>query len=444
MLILLDLDGTLVNTVHPSWIPYKDGQENYHIESYLDQLPLIYGVKEFIQSRKQKGDILLVVSDSHYRYVNPICDMLGLDCVSLADKPNTKKLNEYFDHHPNYKIHIDNGDVFFIGDTKLDIEIGRKIGANTIWFLPYRITDEIRDDRDGIGDEILSRKMGPTYEAKTFLEIEVILDSPKDNLYSIEASFVGSVSNRAIKLNTNRYRDGSYACIRCLARQEQGACDKFGCGDKYFMMSNPQRTHDFLSKLASGISSYINQDEIKNQGWDYFTYLTDKQSTVPINKMKDIFELVETDVKKVEMLKWADNVQGSLRNKNLYNERQAFLNDYLSVECPKQTVIDLFGQSAEQEICLEGKNIIVLDDQLTTAATAWYVIRKLKEKGAKNILFIAMFQMILAVYNDVLCPMCGKPMLLKIRRNDGHRFYSCTPPQFRGNGCGYILDIQNQ
>lgn len=26
MLILLDLDGTLINTVHPGWRPYKDGQ----------------------------------------------------------------------------------------------------------------------------------------------------------------------------------------------------------------------------------------------------------------------------------------------------------------------------------------------------------------------------------------------------------------------------------
>lgn len=444
MLLLLDLDGTLINTVHPSWKPYKDGQDNFKIDNYLDQLPLVYGVKEFIQSRKDKQDDLLVVSDSHYKYVNPICSMLGLDCVSLADKPNTKKLNEYLEQHPNIKNQIECGNAFFIGDTKLDIELGRKLGVKTIWFLPYQITDEIKDERDGIGDEMLSRKMGPTYEARSFQEIETILNSPLENLYSIEAAFAGSNSLKSIKLNYNKYRDGSYACIRCLARQEQGACDKYGCGDKYFMMSNPLRSHDFLNNLANGISSYINQDGIKNQNWDYFTYLTDKQSTVPANKMKEIFDLVNTDIKKVQLLKWADNVQGSLRNRNLYNERQAFLQDYLSVDCPKETLTDLFGDSKEQPISLDGKNIIVLDDQLTTAATAWYVIRKLKEKGAKNILFIAMFQMTLAVNNDVFCPMCGKPMLLKIRRSDGHRFYSCTPPQFRGDGCGYIVDIPNQ
>ena len=446
MLIFIDLDGTITNTVHPSWKPYKDGQENYSMENYLanNPLPVINGAKEFIASRKSKGDSIVVVSDSHFKYVNPICRMLELDNVSLADKPNTKKLNDYLDLHPGYKVKVENKDTFFIGDTKLDIEIGRKIGAKTIWFLPYQITDEIKDERDGIGDEMLCRKMGPTYEARTFHEIETILDSPLENLYSIEAAFAGSQSYRSVKFSSNRYRDNSYACIRCLARQEQGACDIYGCGDKYFMTSNPQRTKEFLQTLANGISSYINQDAIKRQGWDYFTYITDKKSTSPPNKMKEIFDMVETSVHKFQLLKWADNVHGSLREQNLYSDRQAFLHNYLSVECPKVTTIDLFEQEHQTTLTLSGKSIIVLDDQLTTGATAWHVIRKLKEKGARNILFIAIFQMVLAVNNDILCPMCGKPMLLKMRRSDGHRFYSCIPTQYGGNGCGYIIDIPNK
>lgn len=444
MLILLDLDGTLINTVHPSWKPYKDGQENYQIDRILGKIPFVDGAKEFIQSRKSKGDDLVVVSDSHYKYVNPICNMLGLDCVALSDKPNIQKLNDYLDSHPEYKDQVVSGNVFFIGDTKLDIETGRKIGAKTIWFLPYSITEEIRDDRDGIGDEMGSLKMGPTYKARTFQEVKSILESPLENLYSLEAAFASRHSNKSIKLSSNRYKDGSYACIRCLARQEQGACDKYGCGDKYFMTSNPQRTHDFLSTLATGIADYINQDVVKKQGWDYFTYITDKQTTVPANKMKEIFDLVETDIKKVQLLRWADNVQGSIRNNNLYKDRQQFLQKYLFVDSFSANVVNPSENSADTMPNLEGRNIIVLDDQLTTSATAWHVIRALKEKGAKNILFIAMFQMILAVYNDVICPVCGKPMLIKIRRYDGHKFYSCTPPQFGGDGCGYILDIPNQ
>lgn len=440
MLIILDLDGTIINTVHPSWKPYKDGQQDYPVA----QIPLFIGAKEFIASRKHKGDSLVIASDSHPRYVNPIADMLGVEALSLADKPNNKKILEFLDSHPQYKQMVAEGNCLMVGDTKLDIELGRRIGALTCWILPYQIIDEIKDERDGVGDEMASKKMGPTFAVKTLTELERIIDSPLDNLYSIESSFAGGKSFRAIRFSDNRYIDGSYSCIRCLARQEQGACDKYARADKYYLMSNPNRTQDLLQSLANGISTYINQPVIMNQGWDYFTYLTDKVSTVPANKMKAIFDLVSTSITKCELLKWSDSTQGSLRNRNLYNERKAFLEQFLTVSIPKEKVIDLFGEEIEQPISIQGKNIIVLDDQLTTGATAWHVIHKLKEKGAKNILFIAMFQMVLAVNNnDVICPRCGKPMIMKIRRSDGHRFYSCTPPEYRGDGCGFIIDIQN-
>lgn len=440
MLILLDLDGTLINTVHPRWKPYKDGQQDYPVA----QIPLIAGAGEFIAYRKRKGDSLVIVSDSHPRYVNPIAEMFGVEALSLTDKPNTNKLNGFLDSHPQYKQMIEDGNCMVVGDTKLDIELGRRIGALTCWILPYQISKDIVDERDGIGDEMASKKMGPTYAVKTFAELERILDSPLNNLYSIEASFAGGQSLNAVRFSDNRYIDGTYTCIRCLARQEQGACDKYARADKYYLMSNPSRTEDFLQSLANGLSSYINQPAVMNQGWDYFTYLTDKASTVPANKMKAIFDLVSTSIPKCELLKWSDSTQGSLRNRNLYNERRAFLEQFLTVSLPMEKVIDLFGEESERPLSVQGRNIIVLDDQLTTGATAWHVIHKLKEKGAKNILFIAMFQMVLAVNNnDVICPRCGKPMIMKIRRSDGHRFYSCTPPEYRGDGCGFIVDIQN-
>lgn len=441
MLILLDLDGTLINTVHPGWKPYKDGQQNYPVA----QIPVFAGVKEFIVSRKEKGDSLVVVSDSHPNYVNPISEMFGLEALSLADKPNTMKINSFLDTHLQYKQMVTEGNCMVIGDTKLDIELGRRIGALTCWILPYQVTDEIKDERDGIGDEMASKKMGPTYTIKTFAELEKILDSPLNNLYSIESSFAGGQSLSAIKFSYNRYMDGSYSCIRCLARQEQGACDKYARADKYYQMSNPNRTEEFLQSLANGMSSYINQPAVMNQGWDYFTYLTDKASTVPANKMKAVFDIVSTTIPKIELLKWSDNTQGSLRNRNLYSDRKDFLEKFLTVSLPMGKVADSFGGESEQPISIQRKNIIVLDDQLTTGATAWHVIHKLKENGAKNVLFIAMFQMVLAVNNDdIICPSCGKPMITKIRRSDGHRFYSCTPPEYGGNGCGFIIDIPKQ
>lgn len=45
-----------------------------------------------------------------------------------------------------------------------------------------------------------SLKMGPTYAAKSFIEIQQILDSPINNLYAIESTFAGGESLRAIKV----------------------------------------------------------------------------------------------------------------------------------------------------------------------------------------------------------------------------------------------------
>lgn len=47
MLILLDLDGTLVNTVYPDWKTFKDGQENYNRVGFPERIPVFSGAKEF-------------------------------------------------------------------------------------------------------------------------------------------------------------------------------------------------------------------------------------------------------------------------------------------------------------------------------------------------------------------------------------------------------------
>ena len=165
MLILIDLDGTLINTVHPTWKPYKDGQDGYSIEPHLAQVPLFPGVREFLASRKAKGDKVVVVSDSHFRYVNPSCKMLGVKGVSLADKPNTSKLYQYLESHPNYKQELDNGDCFVIGDTRLDIELGRQVGAMTIWF--FAISDN-KEEKDVKKEEYLCKVDNSTLLLKSF------------------------------------------------------------------------------------------------------------------------------------------------------------------------------------------------------------------------------------------------------------------------------------
>ena len=91
MLVFIDLDGTLTAITPPGWRPYRDGQ--YPVD--VNSVPVLLGAKEFIQECFQRGIHLVLVSDSHPRYVEPIRSMFGLEGISLADKPNTQKLDDY-------------------------------------------------------------------------------------------------------------------------------------------------------------------------------------------------------------------------------------------------------------------------------------------------------------------------------------------------------------
>lgn len=421
MLILIDLDGTLTNTVHPSWKPYKDGlQELGNIP-----VPSIPGAEEFIQKRTSKGDKILIVSDSHANYVRPLAQRFGLDCVWLADKPNTSKLEKFISSNEEYANYIETGDCVVIGDTKLDVEMGRKLKVKTIAMIPYALPRDWEDTRDGIGDKMLIRKFGPTYFAKNFDEVDAILDNPLEHLYILESAFQGAISSAVIRYSEIFRADHRYYAIRCLARQQSGSCDSFACADKYYQIADVNRTQEFIQLLADGLSRYINSAEVQSEHWDLFTYVSDKATTVPADKLKAIFDCVDTTVEKKGVFFWNENIQGSLRQRKTYEERRAFIDGNLQFD-----VNDV-----------RGKNIIILDDQVTTGATAYYICRALQDAGANNILFVALFQMTMNVRDNMICPKCGAPMVIKIKRSTGQRFYSCLSPDYGGEGCGKIINI---
>lgn len=88
MLIFVDLDGTLTDTTHPSWAPFRDGQA----EVDVSRVHLFFGAMDFIRDFRNSGHTIILVSDSHPRYVNKFKALFGLEGIELADKPNTVKL----------------------------------------------------------------------------------------------------------------------------------------------------------------------------------------------------------------------------------------------------------------------------------------------------------------------------------------------------------------
>jgi hypothetical protein len=395
----------------------KDGLN----ETIVSKIPLFDGAVDFISYQKSLGNEVIIVYDSHPKYVQKIAsELFQCDFVFLADKPNPDRTLDYINSNSILKsLFVDKDNFIIIGDSFLDIELGRRLNIRTI-FTEFYTAPEI-EERDGIGQSWKPLKMGPTYYAKTYADINKIVANSHENLLAIESAFQNSDSIKAVPFKFIKYQNG-FTAFRCLARQEDGECDKYARADKYYQIDNPNRTQNFIQSLAKGINNYIQAVENQKQfSWDYLTYVSDKKTTTPPNKMKEIFDLVESTIPKVKLFDWLDDVEGSLRNRPDYTSRRAFINKYLYT-------LDTFD--------LKDKSIIIIDDQFTSSATAYEIATQLRNKGAKNILFIALFYLILPIHSKS-CPRCNSNMRISIRKEDGAKFYYCSI----NNGCGLSIRI---
>jgi phosphoglycolate phosphatase-like HAD superfamily hydrolase len=423
MIIFLDLDGTLTHTAHSYFKKMKDGIANTDVA--LIKRYVFPGALSFIKEQLLLGNKLYIISDSHPNYVKAIAEQIfDLPYLSLADKPNDKKTRDFIQSIPKLKEAFHNKDNFIlVGDSWLDVALGRLLNIRTVLIKLY-ISSEV-ELRDGIGDDWKPMKQGPTYYANNFNELANIISNPLKNLLALEAVFQGVTSSKVVKFKFHKHANG-FTAFRCLARQDDGECDRFASANKYFQIDNPARTIDFLDNLALSVSNYLKSVEAQNIfKWDYLSYVSDKKTTKPPNKMKQIFDLVKSNIPKVELFEWDQNVEGKLRYQPDYKSRRVFISKYLSTY---------------KTFDLKDKSIIVIDDQFTSSATAYEISTQLRNRGAKNILFIALFYLILPLSNK-MCPKCGKSMQIKINSNNGNKFYSCTPPIYRGEGCGNIINI---
>ena len=427
MIVFIDLDGTLIDTADIRYKDIKDGLKDFN----LSDIPIFPKAIEFISCLKSLGHRIIILSDSHPKYVRPIVEaFFNVEYVYLADKPNTAKTLSFIqsDKILSALYQTSKEQFMIIGDSYLDIQLGRKLKILTSYIKLY--SDGEFSESDGIGDYRTIIKYGPTFVTRQYSELVRIISHPEDFLLSIEASYKGIATCRAVKFWDFRDREHHrIVAFRCLARQENGSCDQYSRADLYYQIDNPNRSKETLKIMANGVENYLQGLlSIKSYEWDYFTYVSDKSSTMPPNKLKEIFDLINIGIEKIKLFKWNDNITTSLRAEKDYRDRQLFIRSNLHI--------------LNLESALKGKNIIVLDDQLTTGATAFEIRKKLEEKEVGNILFITLFYISLQVLDDKICPKCGKPLVIKTNRKLGSKFYSCQSPQYGGTGCGYIENIK--
>ncbi len=126
--VLLDLDGTLVNTMSGEYAKYRDGKADINI----GEVPLFDGAVDFVKTLQSSGHEVFIVSDSHPRYVEPIAEKIfNLKSLSLAYKPTIEKTVEFIEKHSS--IQLPSSRIFMIGDSSLDIQTARKLKVPSIF-----------------------------------------------------------------------------------------------------------------------------------------------------------------------------------------------------------------------------------------------------------------------------------------------------------------------
>lgn len=431
--LLIDLDGTLVDTADPSFKIFKEGNTPPNF-SKIKPFP---DATHFIQTCQEAGYDIIIVSDSHPQYVKKVVNKLfgPLPYIFLADKPNPDKTLAFFAKH---LCHITPDNAVLIGDSWLDIELGRALGIPTILTAFYQLSK--LDPLEGLGNYQKNINSGPTYFAYSYRHIQQILKQRNASLPSLEAYFYDqTLSHHAINLKHSQFQadynpNGELTAFRALARQLRGQTDAYDCSSKYAEFLNSNTSKSITETLSIPIADYLQHVIQKSKiHWDYLIHVPDKPYTQPTQKMKNLAQAVIQKLaeqglvlESPALLTWNEGLTSSVRQISKRNERYAFVETHLCLT-----------QSG-----LAHKNIIILDDQFTTGATATTIVKKLREKQAGHILFIALWHYASCVPESKICPECKKPMKFKVRKKDGKKFFSCQPPKYKGKGCGYAENIR--
>jgi phosphoglycolate phosphatase-like HAD superfamily hydrolase len=430
--VLLDLDGTLINSNEARFEEMKYGKQSTIAES----VPLINGAVAFMKAIIANGFKPVVVSDSHHKFVEPVVRNLfsrklhfDIPTISLADKPSVVKTQRCLEQiFP--RIGLSLKDCIMVGDTHLDIELARGLGIPSVLVKLPGLPSA--DSGDGLGKAHGHLKSGPTFVVDSYAELTKILESPLDYLLPVEKEFrtngANSGKQKALRIVLNLLNPDRSFLIRALGRQEGGLCDEFSVGGVYSSFQSDRPDQAIISEQIGGtIGSFLRfVESTKYIEWHYLTIVPDKSSTRPRNKMQNLLNAVVgfAGKKLLDCFVWNEEIlgTGTIRSKKDRSARNEFLHGSL-----------IKGPSIGK---IKGKNVIVIDDQLTTGATAIHCNRLLKDGGAETVLFVVPFYMISDV-NIKECPKCRKIMKIRTARASGNRFYSCVSAEWGGDGCGH-------
>lgn len=431
--LLIDLDGTLLDTADRKFETYKKGitKPNYSI---IKPFP---DAQTFINLCRNKGYEVVIVSDSHPSYVKQVIQKFfgSLPFIFLADKPNPDKTLAFFQAESRQ---LTPQNAILIGDSWLDIEMGRALEIPTILTEFYQLSEQ--DPRDGLGNYHKNIRSGPTYFARNYNHTFRIIENRIEFLPPLEAYFYNqTLTHQSINLVHSKFKhdknsDGDLTAFRALARQLRGKADLYDCSSKYQALLNPDTSECTSEEISIPVAAYIHHVMQKSSiHWDYLVHIPDKSYTLPAHKMENLTQAVLQRLankgihfQSRTIFAWKKGLSSTVRQEGSPESRKEFVNN------------NIFLTASD----LAHKNIIILDDQFTTGATAQTIVDKLRNSLVGNILFIALWHYASGVPEPKFCPECQKKLQIKVSSKSGRKFLSCTPPEYQGTGCGYTEKIR--
>lgn len=424
MHILMDLDGTLVDTNASRYDGIKYGRDR---SFSMGDIPIIAGARSFIEAVKNCGHSVTIVSDSHDAYVGPVAEKIfGTQWLALADKPNSAKLRAYLEGVFEFPSRSVAEEFLLVGDTRLDVQLARGLSLPSAQL--FRGTDDVPHDPYHNEESSWARRCmeGATYNCRSFDELLRVIETPAKHRLVLE----DPIGTAAARMFNGRNRNDGHTLIRGLGRQQQGPCDAYGAIGRYYKFGSEDRTADFLAGVARDVRRYLHDEVMVHDfvRWDMITCVADKATTKPPRKMAKLLHALDVDLPKEELFVWSPDVKGSIREEKKRAGRMGFIKRFVRLE---------------SDADLRGKNVIVIDDQYTTGATAMSHVDMLLEAGVQNILFVALFYLTEEVPIEKSCPRCGKTTRIKYRKRDGAPFYNCVPPEYNGTGCGWMGNMPN-
>lgn len=135
------------------------------------------------------------------------------------------------------------------------------------------------------------------------------------------------------------------------------------------------------------------------------------------------------------------NTKDGMRLQNILKCNKDFSQKGNDLPKRKEIVVGTFDVIGD----IFGKNIIIIDDVYSTGSTMIEAIKTLYENGANKVIAItlAVNQMTESFlkYQNISCPYCGKPMILRTNNQTGKLFFGCKEYKQHQNK-SYTLDIE--